>query len=63
MTKNKRLPLWPFGFALGFPLGFVGSTLFQAQLRSLAVRLLAGWLENPAKVRGIRVDLGAGIPG
>jgi hypothetical protein len=63
MAKNKRLPLWPFGFALGFPLGFVGTTLFQAQLKSLAVRLLGSWLENPAKARGIGVDLGVGIPG
>ncbi len=63
MAKNKRLPLWPFGFALGFPLGFVGTTLFQARLKSLAVRLLARSLENPAKARGVGVDLGVGIPG
>jgi hypothetical protein len=63
MLDNKRIPRWPFGFAFGFPLGFVGTLLFQAQLKSLAVRLLAGRLDNPAKTRGIAVDLGPGIPG
>jgi hypothetical protein len=63
VPQKKRLPRWPFGFALGFPLGFVGSTLYQAQLKSVAVRLLARSLDNPAKARGIRVDLGPGIPG
>jgi hypothetical protein len=63
MPDNERIPRWPFGFAFGFPLGFVGTYLFQAQLKSLAVRLLAGRLDNPAKTRGIGVDLGPGVPG
>jgi hypothetical protein len=63
MAGNERLPRWPFGFALGFPLGFVGAYTFQAQVKSVAVRLLARSLPNPAKARGIRVDLGPGIPG
>jgi len=63
MPKNKDIPGWPFGFALGFQLGFIGTTLFQAQLKSLAVRLLAQALDNPAKARGIWIDLGPGIPG
>lgn len=63
MEKNKRIPRWPFGFALGFQFGFLGTYLFQAQLKSLAVRLLARWLDNPAKARGLWVDLGPGIPG
>jgi hypothetical protein len=57
------IPRWPFGFALGFPLGFVGTYRFQAQLKSVAVRLLSQRMNNPAKARGIRVDLGPGIPG
>jgi hypothetical protein len=63
MGKNSRSLLWPFGFALGFPLGFVGTSMHQAQLRSLTVRLLARSLDNPAKACGIWVDLGSGIPG
>ena len=63
MAKRHDLPLWPFGFALGFPLAFVGAIVFQARLKSLAVRLLAGSLDNPAKARGLSVDLGPGIPG
>jgi hypothetical protein len=63
MAKNHRLPGWPFGFALGFPLGFIGTSLYQAQLKSLVVRTLAHTLDNPAKARGIWVDLGPGIPG
>jgi hypothetical protein len=63
MAKNHRLPRWPFGFALGFPLGFIGTRLYQAQLKSLAVRTLARTLGNPAKARGLWVDLGPGIPG
>lgn len=63
MAKKDQLPRWPFGFAVGFPLGFVGTTLYQARLKSVAVRILARLLDNPAKARGIRVDLGAGIPG
>ncbi len=63
MTKNGGVPRWPFGFALGFQIGWVGTTLLQAQLKSWAVRLLARSLDNPAKARGIRVDLGPGIPG
>jgi hypothetical protein len=63
MSHRDHLPGWPFGFAFGFPLGFIATTLFQAQLRSLTVRLLAGWLDNPAKARGLWVDLGPGIPG
>jgi len=59
MADKKRVPTWPFGFALGF----VGAYLFQAQLKSLAVRSLARWLDNPAKARGMWVDLGPGIPG
>jgi hypothetical protein len=63
MAKNNRLSRWPFGFALGFQLGFVGTMLFQAQLKSLAVRSLARSLDNPAKAHGVWVDLGPGIPG
>jgi hypothetical protein len=63
MGKNNRSLLWPFGFALGLPLGFVGTGLYQAQIRSLTVRLLARSLDNPAKSRKIQVDLGSGIPG
>jgi hypothetical protein len=63
VAKKDQLPCWPFGFAIGFPLGFVGTTLYQAQLKSLAVRTLARSLDNPAKARGIWVDLGPGIPG
>jgi hypothetical protein len=63
MAKSDNVPRWPFGFALGFQLGFVGTYLFQAQLKSLAVRLLARSLDNPAKAHGIGVDLGPGIPG
>lgn len=36
---------------------------FQAQLKSVAIRLLSQIRPNPAKSRGIWVDLGAGIPG
>jgi hypothetical protein len=61
--EPNQLPRWPFGFALGFPLGFIGTSLYQARLRSLTVRLLARSLDNPAKARGVRVDLGPGIPG
>jgi len=63
VAKRRDLPLWPFGFALGFPLAFVGTTMVQARLKSLAVRLLAGSLDNPAKAHGLSVDLGPGIPG
>jgi len=63
MPKNQRLPRWPSGFALGFQLGFIGTFLFQARLKSLTVRLLARSLNNPAKARSIGVDLGPGIPG
>ena len=63
MGKKNRVPRWPSGFALGFPLGFIGTALYQAQLKSVAVRNLARWLDNPAKARGIWVDLGQGIPG
>jgi hypothetical protein len=61
--NNHRLPGWPFGFALAFSLGLVGTALYQALLKSVAVRTLAQWLDNPAKSRGIWVDLGPGIPG
>lgn len=63
MAKSDRVPRWPFGFAFGFQIGFVGTYLFQAQLKSLVVRLLARSLNNPTKARGIWVDLGPGIPG
>ena len=63
MADKKRIPGWPFGFALGFQLGFIGTYLFQARLKSLAVRSLARRLDNPAKARGLWVDLGPGIPG
>jgi hypothetical protein len=63
MGKKNRIPRWPFGFALAFSLGFIGAALYQAQLRSAAVRTLARWLDNPAKAHGIWVDLGPGIPG
>jgi hypothetical protein len=63
MPDHKRIQSWPFGFAFGFPLAFVGTYLFQAQLKSLAVRLLASRLDNPAKARGIGVNLGPPIPG
>jgi hypothetical protein len=62
MAKTGVFPLWPFGFSIGFPLAFLGTRRFQARLKSLAVRLLAQSLDNPAKARGISVDLGPGIP-
>jgi len=63
MAKRGNLPLWPLGFSMGFPLAFLATHRFQARLKSLAVRLLAQSLDNPAKARGISVDLGPGIPG
>jgi len=34
---------------MGFPLAFLATRRFQARLKSLAVRLLAQSLDNPAK--------------
>jgi hypothetical protein len=44
-------------------MGFMGTSQYQAQLKSLTVRMLARSLDNPAKARGLAVDLGPGIPG
>jgi hypothetical protein len=63
MGKKNRIPRWPFGFVFAFSLGFIGTSLYQAQFKSVAVRTLARWLDNPARARGIWVDLGPGIPG
>ncbi len=52
-----------FGLSLGLSLGFTAAAVNRGRLKSAAVRKLTQLLPNPAKARGVSVDLGPGIPG
>lgn len=58
-SQRRRRLRWLVGLSLAAGGGY----LFQATLRSAAIRLLSQLLDNPAKARGLHCDLGPGIPG
>ena len=58
MSKKRTL----LGLSAGLSLVLLGA-YYQAQLKSVAVRLLSQSMPNPAKERGISISLGPGIPG
>ena len=61
---TKKTNFWKlFGLSLGLSLGFTAAAVNRGRLKSVAVRKLTQLLPNPAKARGVNVDLGPGIPG
>ena len=62
MTKKHTSFKQLFTRSLAMSLGTTALFYHQAQLKSIAVRLLSQAISNPAKERGIWVDLGPGIP-